>query len=239
MNNIYDKIFWKILNDCRRLILPVINEVFREEYTGDEEIQFFHNEYFSGRQDKDKEYITNINFIVFGKTKKKYYIKRESNFPDERIAIRLSQTEADKSRIIEETLTVKFPNTVLLYLWADKKAPDKMKYVIKTPGGTVKYDIPVIKVQAYSLDDIFKKRLLLFIPFYILSHEKNLSENSSSDQKLKELNSEYQIIIEKLDELEQQGVIGVSDKKTIIDSSDDVMKEIAQKWNSDNIKIEA
>ena len=154
MDNIYDKIFWKILNDCRRLILPVINEVFREEYTGDEEIQFFPNEYFSGRQDRDREYITNINFIVFGKTKKKYYIKRESSFPDERIAIRLSQTEADKSSIIEETLTVKFPNTALLYLWADKKAPDKMKYVIKTPSGTVKYDIPVIKVQAYSLDDI-------------------------------------------------------------------------------------
>lgn len=79
----------------------------------------------------------------------------------------------------------------------------------------------------------------MFIPFYILSHEKNLSEGSSSDQKLKELNLEYQIIIEKLDELEQQGVIGVSDKKTIIDLSGDVMKEIAQKWDSDSIKTEA
>jgi len=42
-----------------------------------------------------------------------------------------------------------------------------MKYVVVTPGGTVRYDIPIMKVQKYSLDDIFKKRLLMLIPFYI------------------------------------------------------------------------
>ena len=42
-----------------------------------------------------------------------------------------------------------------------------MKYVVITPGGTVQYDVPVMKVQAYSLDEIFEKHLLLLIPFYI------------------------------------------------------------------------
>ena len=40
MADIYDGAFHTILNDCRKLIIPVINEIFGEEYTGDEEIVF-------------------------------------------------------------------------------------------------------------------------------------------------------------------------------------------------------
>ena len=60
-----------------------------------------------------------------------------------------------------------FPNTAVLYLRTYKKTPDKMKYMIVTPGGTVQYDVPIMKVQTYSLDDIFEKGLLMLIPFYI------------------------------------------------------------------------
>ena len=107
-----------------------------------------------------------------------------------------------------------------------------MKYVIVTPGGTVQYDIPIMKVQAYSLDDIFKKRLLMLIPFYIFSHEKGFPEYNSNEQKLEELKAEYQKILVKLDELEQQEVIGAFDKHTIIDLSGDVIKEIARKYEN-------
>ena len=31
--------------------------------------------------------------------------------------------------------------------------------MIVTPGGTLQYDVPLMKVQAYSLDDIFEKNL--------------------------------------------------------------------------------
>ena len=129
-------------------------------------------------------------------------------------------------------MTVTFPNTAVLYLRTYKKTPDKMKYVIVTPGGTVQYDIPIMKVQAYSLDDIFKKRLLMLIPFYIFSHEKGFPEYNSNEQKLEELKAEYQKILVKLDELEQQEVIGAFDKHTIIDLSGDVIKEIARKYEN-------
>ena len=109
-----------------------------------------------------------------------------------------------------------------------------MKYVINTPGGTVQYDVPVMKVQAYSLDDIFEKRLLLLIPFYIFSHEKSFPEYNSSEQKLEELKAEYQDILARLDKLEQQGVIGAYDKRTIIELSGDVIREIAKKY--ENVK---
>ena len=237
MANIYDGAFRTILNDCRKLIIPVINEIFGETYTGDEEIRFFPNEHFLDQQDEaDKERITDTNFTVFGKIPKKYHVECESSLPDRRITIRLFEYDAqialDEGEVTEETLTVTFPNTAVLYLRTYKKTPDKMKYVIVTPGGTVRYDIPIMKVQKYSLDDIFDKRLLMLIPFYIFSHENSFPEYNSNEQKLEKLKAEYQGILERLDRLEQQEVIGAFDKRTIIELSSDVIKEIAQKYEN-------
>ncbi len=237
MANIYDGAFRTILNDCRKLIIPVINEIFGEAYTGDEEIRFFPNEHFLDQQDEaDKERITDTNFTVFGKIPKKYHVECESSLPDGRITVRLFEYDAqialDEGEVTEETLTVTFPNTAVLYLRTYQKTPDKMKYVIVTPGGTVKYDIPIMKVQKYSLDDIFDKHLLMLIPFYIFSHENSFPEYNSNEQKLEKLKAEYQVILERLDGLEQQGVIGAFDKRTIIELSGDVIKEIAQKYEN-------
>ena len=237
MANIYDGAFRTILNDCRKMIIPVINEIFGETYTGEEEIRFFPNEHFLDQQDEaDKERITDTNFTVFGKTPKKYHVECESSLPDGKITIRLFEYDAqialDEGEVTEETLTVTFPNTAVLYLRTYKKTPDKMKYVLVTPGGTVQYDVPIMKVQTYSLDDIFEKGLLMLIPFYIFSHEKDLPEYNSNEQKLAELKAEYQEILERLDKLERQGVIGAFDKRTIIDLSGDVIHEIARKYKN-------
>ena len=237
MGNIYDGAFRTILNDCRKLIIPVINEIFKEHYTGEEEIRFFPNEHFLDQQDAaDKERITDTNFQIIGITAKKYHLECESSLPDGRITIRLFEYDAqialDEGEVTEETLTVTFPNTAVMYLRSYKKTPDIMKYVIVTPGGTVQYDVPIMKVQSYSLDEIFEKRLLMLIPFYIFSHEKSFSEYNNNEQKLEELKAEYRIILERLDDLEKQGIIGAFDKRTIIELSSDVIREIARKYEN-------
>lgn len=107
-----------------------------------------------------------------------------------------------------------------------------MKYVIVTPGGTVQYDVPIMKTQAYTLDEIFEKRLLLLIPFHIFSHEKNLPVYNSDKEKLEKLKAEYRDILDRLDELERQGLLGAFDKRTIIELSGDVIKESARKYEN-------
>jgi hypothetical protein len=239
MSDIYDGAFRTILNDCRKLVIPVINEIFGESYTGDEKIEFFPNEHFIDQQDEaDRKRITDTNFRITGTETKKYHLECESSYPNGRITIRLfeydSQIALDEGEITEETLTVTFPNTAVLYLRTRKKTPDKMKYVIVTPGGTVQYDIPIMKVKSYSLDDIFEKRLLMLIPFYIFSHEDSFPDYNSSRQRLENLKSEYREILDRLNGLEEQGIIGAFDKRTIIELSSDVIKEITQKY--ENVK---
>lgn len=237
MATIYDGVFRTILNDCRKLIIPVLNEIFGEEYTGKEEVEFYPNEHFLGQQEAaNQERITDTNFAVIGRTKKKYHLECESSLPDDRMTIRLFEYDAqialDEGSVTGETLTVTFPNTAVLYLRSYRKTPDRMRYVIITPGGTVQYDVPVMKVQTYTLDDIFEKDLLLLIPFYIFSHEKQLPEYNSSERQLAELKTEYKDILERLDRLEERGRIGAFDKQTIIELSSDVVRQIAQKYDN-------
>lgn len=167
---------------------------------------------------------------------KKYHLECESSPPDGKITIRLFEYDAqialDEGEVTEETLTVTFPNTAVLYLRAYQKTPDKMKYVIVTPGGTVHYDVPIMKVQTYSIDAIFEKELLMLIPFYIFSHEKSFSEYNSNEQKLEKLKAEYHDILGRLDKLEQQGVLGAFDKRTIIELSSDVVRELTKKYEN-------
>ena len=89
-----------------------------------------------------------------------------------------------------------------------------------------------MKVQEYTLEDIFSKGLLLLIPFYIFSHEENFKVYNSNEQRLTELKAEYRSILERLDKLEQEGIIGAFDKRTIIELSGDVIREIAQKYEN-------
>ena len=42
----YDDVFRTMVTDCPFLLIPLINEVFGENYTGDEEITLLQNEHF-------------------------------------------------------------------------------------------------------------------------------------------------------------------------------------------------
>lgn len=46
--------------------------------------------------------------------------------------------------------------------------------------------------------DIFDKGLLILLPFYIFSHEKNFPAYNCDAQKLAELKAEYREIMERL-----------------------------------------
>ena len=64
----YDDVFRTLLNDCSSLIIPVINEVFGECYSGKEQVVFSANEHYLNRQDGDEEErVTDSSFRILGK----------------------------------------------------------------------------------------------------------------------------------------------------------------------------
>ena len=129
-------------------------------------------------------------------------------------------------------LTVTLPHSAVLYLRHHTSTPDTLRVRMETPGGMVEYDIPAMKSQRYALSEIFEKRLLFLIPFYIFSHESRFEEYERDKAKLKMIQENYERIKNKLEELLNQGIISEYTRCTIIDMSNKVLEHIAAKYNS-------
>ena len=96
------------------------------------------------------------------------------------------------------------------------------------------YQIPVVKTQKYTIDEIFEKKLLFLIPFYIFSHESRFKVYNTDEEKKNELIQEYVKIRYRLEELVMQGQISGYMKCTILDMSNRVLEQIARKY--DNVR---
>ena len=81
VNTPYDDVFRTLINDCSSLIIPMINEVFGERYTGKEKIVFSPNEHFMNRQDGEEgERVSDTSFkIIAGTESKKYHWECQSS----------------------------------------------------------------------------------------------------------------------------------------------------------------
>ena len=235
-NTPYDDVFRTLLNDCSPLIIPVINEIFGEHYSGQEKIIFSPNEHFLNRQGgNEEERITDSSFKIEGKETKKYHLECQSS-TDNSMVVRFfeydTQIALDEGQIRGNILTVTLPHSAVLFLRHHTSTPDTLKIRMVTPGGTIEYDIYVMKSQQYTLKDIFQKNLLLLIPFYIFSHETRFKEYEKDETKLRILQNEYEQIKNKLEELTSQGIISEYTRCTIIDMSNKVLEHIAAKYNS-------
>ena len=161
VNTPYDDVFRTLLNDCSRLIIPVINEVFHECYSGEEKVVFSPEIHFLNQQDGEEvKRITDSSFTIVGKEKKKFLYECQST-ADSSMLVRIfeyaTQIALDQGEIIENTLKVEIPHSAILFLRSTRSTPDKMKIEMTTPGGTVSFDIPVMKAQKYGIDEIFEK----------------------------------------------------------------------------------
>ena len=235
-NTPYDDVFRTLLNDCSPLILPLINEVFGEHYTGREKIVFSPNEHFLNRQDgEEEERITDNSFKVLGAIPKKYHWECQCS-PDNSMLVRFfeydTQIALDEGEIVENVLTVTFPHSAVLFLRHTLSTPNTMTIKINTPGGDISYDIQVMKVGMYSLDEIFDKNLLFLIPFYIFSHESRFKEYAENEEKLSALKAEYEKIKNRLEELAKSGMIDEYTRCTITDMSNKVLEHIAKNYKS-------
>ena len=234
----YDDAFRTMLNDCSALIIPVVNLYFNENYTGNEKIIFSKNEHYLAHSDstEDKR-ITDSSFIIVraDKTQKRYHIECEEQLNGS-ILVRIFEYDAqialDDRTIDGAELTVSFPHSAVMALRYAEKSPDTMKINVVTPGGQTSYTVPIIKVQQYSLDELFDKKLLFFLPFYIFSHEKELPECDVDEAKLEQLKATYRNIRSRLDDLQQAGEIDDFVKNAICSMSNHVMALIAQKYEN-------
>lgn len=141
-----------------------------------------------------------------------------------------TQIALDTGELRGNILTITFPHSAVLFLRCMSSTPDRLKIKMITPGGSLTYDIHVMKSQQYTIEEVFQKNLLFLLPFYIFSHEGRLKEYEQDMEKLELLKQEYAQIKSRLEELLRKKKITEYTKCTMIDMTNKVVGHIAAKY---------
>ena len=75
-----------------------------------------------------------------------------------------------------------------------------------TDGTRVVYQVPVVRAETFTLDDIFQKKLIFLLPYYIIRYEKSKDSLEENNEVLQGMLEEYKEIESYLEqELLDQG----------------------------------
>lgn len=188
---------------------------------------------FLHKQDgKEEKRITDTSIVIKRSVEdqgKGYHLECQSS-KDGTLIIRMyeydSQIALKNGELEENTLTVRFPESAILYLRSDKKTPEYLWMKIETPGGIVKYPIPVMKIKDYTLDMIFGKELYFILPFYIFTYEKELKKYEKNSSMLMQLQHVFIDMRNRLQICMEDGLIDEYTRCTLLDMSKKVVRSL-------------
>ena len=88
----YDNAFRTMENDCPKLLIPLVNEVFKTNYSLESPIELYPNEQMiTSPEDKQMIRITDSNFVIIGSSEDRYHIECESNPDSNELQVRIYQ----------------------------------------------------------------------------------------------------------------------------------------------------
>lgn len=223
-NTIFDDVFRTMVQKMPQLLIPLINEVFQTDYSEHEEFKQLRNEH----EEEFGKIITDSIIVIRNKT---YHIECQS-VDDTTMAIRMVEydfaialEQASKSGRMYE---MDFPESCVLYLRCSNATPDELNVKVNLPNGeSFIYGAKVVKLQNYTKDDIFRKNLLFFLPYYIMRYEKQIKEIADNTEKLQSLLQEYadmRVQLEKVLYGETESALYADMVKLIIKISDYILK---------------
>jgi len=173
-------------------------------------------------------------FVIRGKEKTgRYHIESQST-EDNSMQIRMfeydTQIALEHAEITREGMVVELPKAAVIYLRSSKNTPSALKVKVKTPGGNVTYEVPIIKLSRYTVEELFEKKLYFLIPFHIFVYENLFLVYDKDEEKLSELKKVYEVIMSRLEALCEAGALDEYTRHCIMDMSGKVLNSLAAKY---------
>ena len=242
INTPYDDTFRTLLQDCPELVVPLINELFGTNYPGREVVVSNENEIFLRNPEGKKEKRvtdSNLTLISLKGISKRYHLECQST-ADGTMEIRMWEYDAQIALMNKEyrdgVLYVKFPDSAVIYLRSNSNTPDELKICICVGKKEIFYEIPILKVKDYTLDELFEKQLWMLIPFYIFRYEKEFRKINGDEKRLRSLRMEYENVAARLDQECQSGRMKPITGGALCELANNVVKKLASKY--DNVEKE-
>lgn len=187
-NTIFDDVFRTMIEKMPELTIPLINEMFGTDYPADIPIIQLRNEH----QTKNGERIKDSSLQIGNKM---YHIECQST-EDSGMVIRM--VEYDFMTALEDIQEengeyyMEFPASCVLYL-RGKKGARKLN-LLMADGTRVVYHVPVVRAETFTLDEIFQKKLIFLLPYYIIRYEKSKDSLEENAEILQGMLEEYKEI---------------------------------------------
>ncbi len=218
-DKLWDEIAKIIADHMPNQLFPLFKEAFGREYPKGTSIQLLQTEYPVPDKETGQKLTSvysDITLLVNGSDlyhlecqmdNDKYMVVRMIEY-DFHLALRHGvQMEAPN------VFTLYFPHSTILYPDTNSNIPDYLICRVIFPDGSIhRYQVPAMKIQSYSLEDIRKKHLTMFLPFKLLSFRPRLKSvtNPIRKNELTEYISELIVILK---EEENLGYITDSERK--------------------------
>lgn len=176
---VFDSVFKTMVRKAPRLLIPFINEVFGRNYSESNEIIRFNSEHEGHKG-------TVVDDSVFRLGDKIYHIECQSN-ADSNMVVRM--IEYDFAIALEDALAkgkpyrLEFPASCVLYLRHNNATPDALSMEVVLPNGdTFDYSVRVFKAQTVGKEELFQKRLLILLPYYLMRYERELASIDGDEE---------------------------------------------------------
>ena len=246
----YDDAFLTLQHTCPALLIPVVNFLFGRSYTRQDKIFLSSNEQVRKQVDGGvQKRISDASFHIEnsrGLTQRYHFecqayltngmILRMLEY-DTQIAMKHPWKRKDKTNLPKhqrkrksETTLVSLPCSAVFALRHSKNAPDTLNGGVEKLGQVVEHYVPVLKVQNFSIEKIFRLKMYFLLPFFIFCYEKKFNKYENNEIKLKELTDVYKAICAKLDALERSEELNTFENKTICAMIVHVLALIAKKY---------
>ena len=191
---VFDDVFRTSLEKIPQLILPLINEVYGISYSMDATIDQYRNEFYTLHGMR----ITDSNLKV---ADARYHFELQST-SDSHMHIRMLEydTAVGIDNLIEsdQQLHMYYPRSCVLYLRGTYSRISQEITIHYPDGSNILYKPSVLYVQNYSLEEMFQKHLILFLPFYIIRYEHDQLLLNDNPSRLQALLDEFSQLIQAL-----------------------------------------
>ncbi|MBQ6089810.1 MAG: hypothetical protein IJL07_00855 [Lachnospiraceae bacterium] len=197
-STIFDDVFMTLCERMPELLIPLINEAFGTDYSEDEKIIKLRDEHHLQRNKIITDAYVGIRDLT-------YHIECQSN-DDDVMVIRMFEYDTviaiESRKLIDGVIEIDYPRSCVVYLKG--KDVDKHRVILRVrfPDGFVyDYKPKVLEVESYELDELFKKHLLMLLPFYLIRYEKIIKRDDTEDPEFQILIQETGSLTERLTEL--------------------------------------
>ena len=240
LNTPYDSAFKSIIQKCPRLSLFLINEMFYrnqlipKEYDGTERVTLLNREL------TDLEFgnlAEDIRLKVGTDDRDVFHLECESTAGGTRVMLRMvrydTRSALEDVEVTEGFIRVRIDDSGVFFLRSTKNTPSMVKVILEGPqGSSMSYQIPALKLQDYSMDDMLKKKLFIMLPFLFFNYEKQL-EKTADPQVFAEIEKRYDAIIQQLRGLEERGVLNVYEADTLYEALKVVVEALGERCKAE------